>query len=221
MITAFLLGFMGSLHCAGMCGPLILMTPVVGSSPSSITMSRATYHAGRITVYATLGLLFGLIGESIALAGFQRWLSVATGFLMLAAMIAVVPIKTKLWRMPIFLKTRFATILHRKTFGSIFALGAINGLLPCGLVYMAATASLAAGGALESVAYMSLFGAGTLPMLLGISLVGSLARPLGIPTLQKLVPIAVATVAIMLIIRGDPASLWTGSEKLRCPGCLR
>jgi uncharacterized protein len=212
---------MGSLHCAGMCGPLILMTPVVGSSSASIAISRATYHAGRITIYATLGLLFGLIGESIELAGFQRWLSIATGLLMLAAMIAVVPIRSKLWRMPLFLKTRFAAVLQRRTYRSIFALGAINGLLPCGLVYMAATASVAAGGALESIAYMILFGAGTLPMLLGISFVGSRAGFLRIPTLQKLVPIAVATVAIMLIIRGDPASLWTGDGKLECPGCLR
>jgi uncharacterized protein len=221
VITAFLLGFMGSLHCAGMCGPLILMIPVVGSSRASHVMSRGFYHAGRISVYGAVGLLFGLIGESIALAGFQRWLSIITGTLMLAALLSVIPIKAKLWRMPLFLKKRFASSLQRRTFSSIFALGAINGLLPCGLVYMAATASVAAGGAIESILYMILFGAGTLPMLIGISFIGNRSGFLRVPTLQKLVPIAVAAVAIALILRGDPISLWAGGSKNQCPVCIR
>src|SRR3954469_14309814 len=83
VITAFLLGLMGSLHCAGMCGPLVLMTPVVGHSRASRVASRVLYHLGRITTYALIGLLFGMIGKSIVFAGLQRWLSLVVGMLML------------------------------------------------------------------------------------------------------------------------------------------
>src|SRR5215212_5062528 len=158
MITAFLLGLMGSLHCAGMCGPLILMTPVVGNTRSSFFASRALYHLGRITTYAAIGLLFGLVGKSIILAGFQRWLSFIVGVLMLLILLLAIPLKAQLTRIPLAIKNLFGKFLRQRTYTSIFALGATNGLLPCGLVYMAATASTAAGSISSSILYMLLFG---------------------------------------------------------------
>jgi uncharacterized protein len=222
VITAFLLGFMGSLHCAGMCGPLILMTPVVGASRVSIAASRMTYHTGRIGIYSVLGSLFGLIGESIALAGFQRWLSAASGLIIILALIAANPAKKNFLQMPAFLKSRFAAFLRQRSYVSILALGAINGLLPCGLVYVAATASVAAGGILESIVYMLLFGVGTLPMLLGVSLLRRRIPFLQVRNVQRLAPFSVATVAILLIIRADPISLLRGgSGPALCPACVR
>jgi len=222
MITGFFLGLMGSLHCAGMCGPLVLFTPVVGNSHSSIIASRLVYHSGRLTAYAVIGVLFGMIGESIALAGLQRWLSLIAGILMLAAICMTFFFKTQLTRAPIAIKSLFARFLHRRTFPAIFSLGATNGLLPCGLVYMAATASIATGGALNSIFYMLLFGLGTLPMLLAVSFGGSRLQFLKIPTLQKLAPLAIVAVAVLLIVRAQPGSLIReGGGKVACPGCAK
>ena len=220
MITGFLLGLMGSLHCAGMCGPLVLMTPVVAPTPASFVASRLVYHAGRIFVYALIGVLFGLVGESMVFAGFQRWLSVIAGIVMIAALFAATPLKSRLIRMPIAIKTRFASLLRQKTYPSIFALGGINGLLPCGLVYMAATASIASGDIFQSIASMVFFGLGTLPMLLGISFAGKRLNLSRIPALQKIAPVAVALAAVLLIIRSDPVGLFTGGPaKVHCAAC--
>jgi sulfite exporter TauE/SafE len=195
----------------------MLLTPVVGNSPASRIASRLLYHLGRISTYAMLGLVIGAIGESIIIAGLQRWLSLTAGVLMLV----VVLFKSRLTRPPLFIKSLFGSFLHRRSYQSIFALGAINGLLPCGLVYMAASASLAEGGAIGSISYMLLFGLGTMPMLLAIAF-GARLAPARIPALQKLAPITVTIVALLLIVRGDPvALLYDSSAKVHCPSCVR
>jgi uncharacterized protein len=215
IFTTFFLGLMGSLHCAGMCGPLVLLTPIVPGTPIA---SRLTYHAGRISVYALLGLLFGAIGESLVLAGFQRWLSIIVGVLMLA----IIPLKGQLTRAPFFVKKLFGRFLQQRTFRSIFALGATNGLLPCGLVYVAATASVADGSILQSSLSMIAFGLGTLPMLLGISFARQRINPTAVPFLRRLAPWTVAVAALLLIARADPVSLLKGnSSSSHCPACIR
>ena len=220
MITAFLLGFMGSLHCAGMCGPLVLMTPVVGKTRASFVASRIIYHAGRIAMYCLIGLIFGAIGRSIVFAGFQRWLSIGVGILMLLLLIFTARIKAGLTRIPMTIKSMFGQLLHRRSYPTILALGATNGLLPCGLVYMAATASIATGGSIKAMAYMAAFGIGTLPMLLGISIIGNRLAFARVSFARKIVPLAVASVAILLIVRSDPASLlFKSSDQPACPLC--
>ena len=63
--TAFLLGFVGSLHCAGMCGPLALALPVVGKTRATFFLSRLTYNFGRIVTYGLLGVLFGQLTKRV------------------------------------------------------------------------------------------------------------------------------------------------------------
>jgi uncharacterized protein len=203
-----------------MCGPLVLMTPVIGNTPGSIIASRALYHSGRIAVYVFLGLLFGVIGESLVLAGFQRWLSLTVGALMIVAILFAARIKAPLARIPLYLKSLFAEFLRKRTATSVFTLGAVNGLLPCGLVYMAATASISAGSISKSVASMALFGIGTLPMLVAISTAGRRLNCSRLPAIQKIMPLAVLAVAILLIVRSDPIHLFSGSSgKIKCPAC--
>ena len=210
---------MGSLHCAGMCGPLVLMTPVVGHTRASHIASRATYHLGRVATYAVIGLIFGLVGESIIFAGLQRWLSFVVGVLMLLALFASFSFKAQLTRIPFAIKSIFAKFIHQRTFVSIFALGATNGLLPCGLVYLAATASIAAGSIASAAAYMLLFGLGTLPMLLTISFAGQRLNLRRYPFLPKLAPIGAAAVAVLLIVRAQPQTLLSPQAKVTCPAC--
>ena len=85
--TAFMLGFVGSLHCAGMCGPLAMAVPVVGTGRGGIVFSRLIYNLGRVATYATMGLLIGLLGQAFALAGVQRWISLTAGALILAGVL--------------------------------------------------------------------------------------------------------------------------------------
>ncbi len=202
--TAFVLGLIGSLHCAGMCGPLALALPVVGNTRLSFTASRLLYNAGRLLTYCVIGALFGVVGRSLSLAGLQRWLSLGAGVLILVGLVLSTRTATKLpaWQTVAFLKRTFGSLLRRRTFASLLLLGAINGLLPCGLVYVAAAGATATGGVSSGIAYMVAFGLGTLPVMLGLGLAGKRLQLTFRFRLQKLIPISVAALALLLVIRG-------------------
>jgi uncharacterized protein len=200
--TAFLLGFVGSLHCAAMCGPLLLLTPHVGRSTAGFVGSRMLYHAGRLSMYGGVGAIMGAVGQTFAIAGLQRWVSFAAGLaLLLGLFFAACKFKASAWRFVTWLKTAFAALLRRRTYTSIFCLGVVNGLLPCGLVYAAAAGAAATTTALGGFLFMITFGVATLPMLLGIGLAGrNLQLWLG-PRAGKLIPASIVVVAALLILR--------------------
>jgi uncharacterized protein len=202
--TAFVLGLVGSLHCAGMCGPLALALPVVGNTRVSFTVSRFLYNAGRLLTYCVIGALFGVLGRSLSMAGLQRWVSVGAGILLLLGLMISTRAATKLpaWQTVAFLKRAFGSLLRRRTFASLFLLGAINGLLPCGLVYVAAAGATATGDVLSALFYMLAFGAGTLPVMLGFGLAGKRLQIVFRFRMQKLIPISVTLLALLLLARG-------------------
>ena len=202
--TAFTLGLIGSLHCAGMCGPLALALPAAGDTTPAYLLGRIAYNLGRIVTYYLLGMLFGLAGWTFVLAGVQRWVSIALGVALLLGLFA--SRKFALWR-PVTsavnqLKSRMSVLLRRRSFAALAVLGLLNGLLPCGLVYVACAGAAATGGTLAGASYMTAFGVGTVPMMLAISLSGKL-----IPTslrlkLVKTIPVCVFLLATLLILRG-------------------
>jgi sulfite exporter TauE/SafE len=202
--TAFARGLVGSLHCAGMCGPLALALPQAGNRPASYFAGRTAYNLGRVVTYCVLGLIFGLLGKTLLLAGVQRWLSIALGVVLLIGLFA--SRKLALWR-PVSLlveqlKSRMGALLHRRSFDALLVLGLLNGLLPCGLVYVACAGATATGDLFTGALYMFAFGAGTVPMMLAISLSGKLV-PFSLRLkLLKAVPVAVFLLASLLILRG-------------------
>ncbi|MFO1487682.1 MAG: sulfite exporter TauE/SafE family protein [Verrucomicrobiota bacterium] len=202
--TAFILGLVGSLHCAGMCGPLALALPATGRSALSFTASRLAYNLGRVLTYCLMGIVFGLVGKTLLLAGVQRWMSIALGLALLGGLflsrkISLLKPTTALVG---FLKARMGALLRERSFTALATLGMLNGLLPCGLVYVAAAGATVAESLPQSVLYMAAFGAGTVPMMLAISLSGKLV-PFSLRLkLQKAIPVSVFIVAALLILRG-------------------
>jgi sulfite exporter TauE/SafE len=202
--TAFLLGFAGSLHCAGMCGPLVLALPAVGRSTSTWILGRLIYNAGRLVTYGLLGLVFGLIGKTLAVVGLQRWVCLAAGAAILIGLVIssrfALPRPTT--RFVTWLKSSLGRLLSRRTLTSLFCFGGLNGLLPCGLVYVACAGAAASGGFLSSIEYMLVFGLGTVPMMVGLGLVGRVV-PSGLRLkFQKVIPVCLALVGFLLIFRG-------------------
>jgi uncharacterized protein len=202
--TAFILGLVGSLHCAGMCGPLALALPPAGSTTPAYVLGRVAYNLGRIVTYCILGLVFGLVGATLWLAGIQRWVSIALGVALLVGQFA--SRKLALWQ-PVTslvgrLKSRMAVLLRQRSFTSLAVLGLLNGLLPCGLVYVACAGAAATGGVLAGAQYMAVFGAATVPMMLAISLSGKLVPPALRLSLRKAIPACVFLLATLLILRG-------------------
>jgi sulfite exporter TauE/SafE len=202
--TALVLGLVGSLHCAGMCGPLALALPPAGKTATGHAAGRLAYNGGRIVTYCALGLLFGLLGKTLLLAGVQRWLSIALGVALLVGLFA--SRQLALWRPMASLvervKARMSFLLRRRSWAALFGLGLLNGLLPCGLVYVAGAGATATGSLVHGAIYMAAFGFGTIPMMLALSLSGRLI-PFSLRLrLLKVVPVAVFLLASLLILRG-------------------
>ena len=202
--TAFLLGLVGSLHCAGMCGPLALALPAAGNTTPGYVLGRVAYNVGRIVTYCLLGIVFGLAGWTFLLAGVQRWISIALGVALLLGLFA--SHKLALSR-PVTsavnqLKSRMSVLLRRRSFAALAVLGLLNGLLPCGLVYVACAGAAATGGIFAGTSYMAAFGAGTVPMMLAISLSGKLLPTALRLKLVKTLPVCVFLLGTLLILRG-------------------
>lgn len=223
---AFILGLIGSLHCAGMCGPLALALPATGDTKLSFGLGRVAYNSGRVTTYCLLGALFGAIGMTFALAGFQRWASIGAGTAILVSLLVSSrhAFKTPASKAIAALRVRLAPLLRRRTYGSMFMLGVLNGFLPCGLVYVACAGAIALGGFLAGVEYMLAFGLGTVPMMLSIGLIGKVVQ-LGIRLrFQKLIPACLVILSISLILRGLSLGIpylspVLTSHQVLCPAC--
>lgn len=214
--TAFLLGFVGSAHCAGMCGPLALALPHWGRGRGSFLLGRLLYNFGRIVTYALMGAVFGLLGQGVALAGLQRWVSLGLGALILVGVFVSPRFANKI---PItrgvnWLKATLGALFQRRAMPAMFGIGLLNGLLPCGLVYVACAAATATGDVLSGMRYMIAFGAGTLPLLLAISLLGTKLQFVLRFKLQRLIPVSLALVGVLLLLRGMALGIPYVSPKL-------
>jgi len=202
--TALVLGLVGSLHCLGMCGPLALALPATGTTRFSFALGRLAYNLGRITTYVALGAGFGIVGQSFALFGLQRWLSIGAGAAILLGLIASIrwAANAPMVRGIRWLKGAFATLLRRRSLGSLVLLGGLNGLLPCGLVYVACAGAAATGASSRGAAYMVAFGAGTLPVMLGVNLIVAKVQPSLRNRLQRFIPASAALLGLLLIVLG-------------------
>jgi sulfite exporter TauE/SafE len=208
MFAALLLGLAASLHCVGMCGPLLLALPLDAAGKRAVARQMGVYHAGRIITYAALGILFGLMGKGLALAGFQKILSIGAGVFMLAMAFTAWRFEHLVTALPGFgkftqwVKSEIGNLLKQNPNGASFAIGSLNGLLPCGMVYAALAGAISTAGGAEGGIFMALFGLGTLPLLLGVSVLG---RSFSLAIRQKIriaQPILLTLVGLLLLQRG-------------------
>ncbi len=208
LATAIAFGFLGSLHCLGMCAPLLWAIPENPQKRARWWINKLIYNTGRISIYALLGLLVGFIGEGVSLVGWQQHISWITG------VILILGLALSIWGSRIRIFSSFSTgfnqrvkrglskTLASKTYRSQLMFGVFNGLLPCGLVYMALIASLSMTSIGGSMAYMALFGLGTIPMMLGAAYFKKSIQSLKSISFNKLYPKIVLTIAVLLIVRG-------------------
>jgi sulfite exporter TauE/SafE len=208
LISAFILGLLGSFHCVGMCGPIAFMLPVDQNNAYKKGFQITIYHLGRLLAYSLIGLVFGLIGKSLSIFGFQQQLSIFIGVLMILVVIIPQKIFNKYnFSKPIYkgiskIKSALGNALKKKTADTFLTIGFLNGFLPCGLVYMAVFASIATGNALNGAFYMIAFGLGTIPLMttavyFSQFLKGSLRQKI-----QKAIPVFVVVIGALFILRG-------------------
>ena len=208
LYTAFFFGLISSFHCIGMCGPIAMMLPVDWNNPTKKTTQIITYHLGRLMAYATIGLIFGLVGKGFFLAGMQQKLSIFIG----VAMIAIILIPEKVFAKynfskPIFvliskIKTTLGSQFKNKSYKSLFTIGLLNGFLPCGMVYVALFGAIAMQSAGLGVLYMILFGLGTVPMMSSVVYLNSFLTKSIRNKIQKVIPYVAVIIGILFILRG-------------------
>ncbi len=202
LIAAISIGFLGSFHCVGMCGPIALALPVHKHPPLKRYALIALYNLGRITTYSVFGLTAGIVGQSFAMAGLQQGLSVTLGILLLAGVF--LPFKNSLSGYSFFLwiKTTLGRLFSRGNRSSLFIVGVLNGFLPCGLVYLGLAGAMASGDAFRGATFMAAFGLGTAPMMFLLPLVGGTISVAARNKIRKATPALVALMACFLILRG-------------------
>ncbi|MCG8309428.1 MAG: sulfite exporter TauE/SafE family protein [Cytophagales bacterium] len=206
--SAFLIGFFGSFHCIGMCGPIALALPVQKKNRFNLVSGRVLYNVGRAATYSAIGLVFGLVGQSLSLAGFQQSVSIAAGILMLLMVLLPSKYSQRLYLLKPaygftnFLKRKFGVLLTRKSVSSIFLIGLLNGFLPCGLVYIAAAGAIASGDSMAGAIYMFIFGMGTFPIMLIVSVAGNFISLKVRKTINKAIPAFMVILAFLFILRG-------------------
>lgn len=217
-IIAFMMGIAGSFHCVGMCGPLALSLPLSKDSFYAKFSGALLYNAGRVVTYSFFGLAFGLVGNTVALFGFQQYLSIFAGILIIV-FISIPKRYTSIntgFVNHFFGKIRavIGRLFSSKNQSSLFAIGLLNGLLPCGLVYMAIAAAIATGDMGKSIFFMAAFGLGTLPVMWSVAFFGNY---IGIALRKKIrsaYPYMMMLMACLLILRGIGLGIPYVSPKL-------
>lgn len=206
--VAFVLGFIGSLHCVGMCGPIALALPMGNRNSSGRLLGGLLYNGGRIVTYSWLGLVLGLVGRFLITPTIQQILTIGFGGAILLYLLLPVKVKLQLshkgpaQKFMLALRSRLGILLRVQTNSSLFGIGLLNGLLPCGMIYMALTTSFITGNAVKGALFMLSYGLGTLPAMMGAVYFGSLLKqPLRLK-LRKAVPAFLALMAVMLVLRG-------------------
>jgi sulfite exporter TauE/SafE len=219
LIAGLAFGLAGSGHCVAMCGPLVLLAnprrlshagAPAGPPPSPGLLARhaALYHSGRAMTYLGLGALAGLAGDAMARLGLGRALAVVAGVALVVQALAATRtlasrfgsigvgpfVARALGRAGMWMRT------HRVQGPLVF--GALNGLLPCGLLYAALTAAAGFGDLRDALAFMGAFAVGTTPLLAVVAMAGG-SLGARVPTLiRRTAPVALAIVGVLLIARG-------------------
>ncbi len=208
LVSAFIFGLLGSFHCVGMCGPIAFMLPVDRTNSTRKIIQISIYHLGRLLAYSSIGLVFGLVGKSLYIFGFQQQLSIIIGVLMIV--VVLLPYKTiskfnlskPLFKIISKLKSSLGAALKKKTTDTFFTIGFLNGFLPCGLVYMAVFGSIASGNALQGSLYMFLFGVGTIPLMTTAIYLGKFLNATIKQRIQRAIPVFVVIIGVLFILRG-------------------
>lgn len=208
LFSAFILGLLGSFHCVGMCGPIAFMLPVDRNNNLKKGLQIGIYHFGRLLAYSIIGLVFGLIGKSLHLFGFQQQLSIVIGILMI--LVVLIPQKTfnkynfskPIYRLISRVKSALGNAMKKKSMDTFLTIGFLNGFLPCGLVYMAVFAAIAGGNALSGSLYMLFFGLGTIPLMTTAIYFSQFLKGAARQKIQKAIPVFVILIGVLFIIRG-------------------
>lgn len=223
LFTGLLFGIAGSLHCIGMCGPIVLAIPPGTSGRVQLIVRKIIYNFGRIITYSVIGVIFGLLGQNLNLFGFQQTASIIAGVIILVAIFIqyLIPgLSKKISFVPILVmrvQELLRKFLKKESIFASLLLGIVNGFLPCGFVYMAMAAALAYGSIINSSLFMAGFGLGTFPAMFLASILPTLLSVRKRISIQRYIPAFSVVLAILFILRGLNLGIPFLSPKMNSP----
>ena len=207
-LTALAIGFLGSFHCVAMCGPIALALSGGKENTLRYLTGRIIYNSGRILTYSILGLLAGLAGHTLMMAGLQKSISISIGILMILSVVVIYYLPGKSGTNPFalqlnaFIRKIFSGVLKKRNHFSLFIAGLANGILPCGFVYLAMAGAAATQQPLNGALYMVLFGLGTFPAMMAVAAFGKIAGLKARGFLVKAAPVMMILLGVYFIYRG-------------------
>ena len=206
-LSAIIFGLLGSFHCVGMCGPIAFMLPINRKNRTKGFFQILSYHFGRLFTYSLIGLLFGFLGKSFFLFGFQQQISIIAGILMILFILFPkifkrINVSSKVSKIIFNVKNALGKELKKKGNDTFFTIGFLNGFLPCGLVYMALFGALATTNPLSGSLYMLLFGVGTIPLITAVVYLVNFTKGNFRKHIQKAIPVIVVFIGALFILRG-------------------
>ncbi len=202
---AFFIGLFGSIHCIGMCGPLAFAIPIAENKWWLVVGDKILYNIGRIATYSFLGLLIGFIGKQLWVYGLQQGISLLSGLLIILAGL------TRLFKMRFANNRVLSTIMLpvNKLLGYAlrhhsghFIIGLINGLLPCGFVYLALAGAINTPSPVSAATFMFWFGTGTFPLMLIATIGSGFIGPMVRRRINRVIPYVMVCLGFWFILRG-------------------
>jgi sulfite exporter TauE/SafE len=208
LVSAISLGLLSSFHCLGMCGPIAFVLPVGERSKSSKILGISIYNLGRVITYSIMGLLVGFFGEGLRFMGVSQVISIVLGVLLIlyvvfAKKLIKINVHSKFaYKFNAFVKAKLAVFLKRKSNASLLVLGLLNGLIPCGVVFIALQGALIQNSLFNSWLFMLIFGAGTIPMMFSVTYLSNTFKQVTKLKINKVMPYLTIVIALLLIVRG-------------------
>lgn len=202
---AFFIGLFGSIHCIGMCGPLAFAIPINGNKWGLVVGDKVLYNIGRIVTYSFLGLLIGFVGKQLWIYGFQQGVSLLSGLLIVLAGL------TRLFKIRVANNKVLSTLMLpvNKLLGYAlrhhsghFIIGLINGLLPCGFVYLALAGAINTPTPFSAATFMFWFGVGTFPLMLLATISSGFIGPMIRRRINRVIPYVMVCLGFWFILRG-------------------
>ena len=208
VISALTLGLIGSFHCIGMCGPIAIALPLKNQSWLERIISALLYNLGRTVTYGIMGAVFGLLGKGFQLIGIQQWVSIIMGIIMILSVIFPIIFRKYInadgfvtkWVSKLISTLR--KLFSKRSYISLWVIGLMNGLLPCGLVYVAIAGAINTNDIVSGAIYMSIFGIGTIPIMASIPIVGNLIGTNIRRRFKGVISIFIVILGILFILRG-------------------
>lgn len=203
---AFLMGLLGSLHCAVMCGPIVLGLPLKQSGNWHTFGQIFLYQVGRVLAYTLLGIGIGIVGSSLKFYANQEALGILIGLVLILFsffhlsgnyLTGVQKLQIKLVG-PI---SRLMGQVFKLPFWAFFA-GFLNGLIPCGIVYLALAAALNQASIKDAGFFMFLFGVGTTPLMFFVSIGGVYLKKYVKFNTQRIIPWFMLFMGVLFVLRG-------------------